>query len=123
MAAELPLLDAAALRAAVGSGLPECPGCGTLQCEGWESVSGPVDPPQLVCIGTLRDPVIEEPTLTERHEAGTGYWHARAPVAVLHHPYNRCGVWRCPRCGRGLCSTPRLAATTSTTASARSTPN
>jgi hypothetical protein len=97
----VPLLDTSALRGAVRS-TAGCAQCESLRCDGWESVSGPLGPPQLECIGTLRDPAIEEPTLTERHEAGTGYWHARAPLAVQHHPYNRCSVWRCPACGRGF---------------------
>lgn len=96
------LLDAAALRAAVAPAGAGCANCGELRAPGWESVTGPVGEPQLACIGTLRDPDLEEPTLLERHAPGTSYWHARAPVAVTHFPYNRCTVWRCPQCRRGF---------------------
>ncbi len=95
------LLDAQTLRSAVSAAGAGCASCGHLQCEGWESVSAPVGAP-LVCIGTLRDPAVDEPTLQELHAPGTGYWHARAPVAVRHFPYNRCSVWRCDTCGRGF---------------------
>jgi hypothetical protein len=97
----MPLFDAASLQAALTVGDTACPACGHLRCEGWESVSAPLGEP-LVCIGTLCDPALEEPTLEEKHTPGTGYWHPHAPLAVLHFPYNRCGVWRCSRCGRGF---------------------
>lgn len=101
MTETLPLLDAAALRAAV-AGAAGCAHCEALRCAGWESISAPLGSPLLEAIGTLRDPAIEEPTLAEHHPAGTGYWHAQAPIALLHFPFNRCSVWRCPNCRRGF---------------------
>ena len=56
----------------------------------------------LVNNGTLRDPGIDEPTYLERHHPGTSFWHALAPVAVQHFPYNRSTVWACPSCRRGF---------------------
>jgi hypothetical protein len=102
----LTLLDAEALRQALTpvptAGRAPCTHCAHLQCKGWESITAPLGPPLLQAVGTLRDPSIDEPTLTERHLPGTHYWHASAPVAVLHFPYNRCTAWRCPACGRGF---------------------
>lgn len=120
----LPLLDAQALRAAV-SGSVGCAHCAALVCLGWESQTAPLGPPLLEPVGTLRDPAVEEPTLTEAHEpvhapapteaaaesaqdtqrAGTHdthYWHPRAPVATAFFPYNRATVWRCLQCRRGF---------------------
>lgn len=101
MADTLPLLDAASLRAAV-AGTGGCPHCESLRCAGWESITAPLGPPRLEAVGTLRDPAIEEPTLAEHHPAGTGYWHAQAPIALAHFPFNRCSVWRCAQCRRGF---------------------
>ncbi len=101
MADTSPLLDAAALRAAVAD-TAGCTHCESLRCAGWESISAPLAPPLLEAAGTLRDPAVEEPTLTEHHPGGTGYWHARAPISLAHFPFNRCSVWRCPRCHRGF---------------------
>ena len=100
----LPLLDAAALRAAVSAhpGGTACAHCVRLICPGWESVSAPLGPPQLEAVGTLRDPQLHEPTFEETHDAGTTYWHPRAPIAVHAFPYNRADVWRCPACRRGF---------------------
>ena len=97
----LPLLDAAALRAAVSSS-SGCPHCASLVCPGWESASAPVGPPLLEPVGTLRDPDVYEPTFEEVHDAGTTYWHPRAPIAVHAFPCNRADVWRCPDCRRGF---------------------
>ncbi|MEY3295517.1 MAG: hypothetical protein RLZZ451_1565 [Pseudomonadota bacterium] len=100
MAAEF--MDSTALRAAVAPAGPGCPHCAALRAPGWESVAAPVGEPLLACIGTLRDPAVDEPTVLERHAPGTGYWHARARVVPTHFPYNRCTVWRCPQCRRGF---------------------
>jgi hypothetical protein len=97
----LTLLDAAALRAAV-SHSPGCAHCAALVCPGWESVTGPVGPPTLEPVGTLRDTDLAEPTFAEQHDPGTTYWHARAPIATAFFPYNRAEVWRCPACRRGF---------------------
>ncbi len=100
--AALALLDAAALRAALAPAGAGCAHCANLRCPGWESVTAPVQAPRLEAVGTLRDPAIDEPTLTEVHADGSGYWSARAPVALAAFPYNRCEVWRCPQCRRGF---------------------
>jgi hypothetical protein len=97
----LQYLTADALRAALGPA-DGCGHCATLQCAGWESVTAPLGQPLLQPVGTLRDPAIDEPTVLERHAPGTSFWHARAPVALAHFPYNLCSVWRCPQCGRGF---------------------
>ncbi|MEY3253255.1 MAG: hypothetical protein RL227_2228 [Pseudomonadota bacterium] len=96
------LLDTAALRAAVAPAGAGCVHCAELHAPGWESVTGPLGPPLLEAVGTLRDLAVEEPTLEERHTPGTSYWHARAPVVPALYPYNRCTVWRCPQCRRGF---------------------
>lgn len=97
----LPWLDAASLRAAIGPATG-CSHCAALQCAGFESITAPLGAPLLQPVGTLREPGIDEPTLLERHAPGTSFWHAHAPVAVRHFPYNRCSVWRCPVCRRGF---------------------
>ncbi|GCL63776.1 hypothetical protein AQPW35_28570 [Rubrivivax pictus] len=94
-------LNAEGLRAALGPATG-CDHCAGLQCAGWESVTAPLGAPLLQPLGTLRDPAIDEPTYLERHAEGTSFWHARAPVALTHFPYNRCTVWRCPQCRRGF---------------------
>lgn len=94
-------LTADALRTALGPA-GGCAHCAALQCAGWESVAAPLGAPLLQPVGTLRDPAIDEPTYLERHAEGTSFWHARAPVALAHFPYNRCTVWRCPQCRRGF---------------------
>lgn len=79
----LPLLTADTLRTAVGP-VDGCPHCAALRCDSWESVGVPLGPPQLVAVGTLRDPAIDEPIYDERLEPGMDTWHPRAPVAVRH---------------------------------------
>ena len=102
------LLDAAALRALAsahvsahefGTARP-CEACRSLVCPGWESWPATADPEALRRVGTLRDPAVEEPTLDEHHPAGTHAWDVEAPIAPAFHPYNRCDVWQCARCGR-----------------------
>lgn len=95
------LLDAPALREAV-SASTGCAHCAELMCPGWESITLPVGAPRLECVGTLRDPQASEPSVLEVHDAGTDYWHVRAPVAVAWFPFNRADVWRCPQCRRGF---------------------
>jgi hypothetical protein len=97
-----PLLDAAAVRAAVAAAGAGCPHCAALRCAGWESVAAPLTAPLLEHIGSLRDPAVEEPTLEEHHAEGTGYWSPQAPIATAFFPFNRCEVWRCPQCRRGF---------------------
>jgi hypothetical protein len=97
----LRLLDADGLRAAV-SDSTGCPRCEGLRAAGWESVTGPLGPPQLEAVGTLRDVELYEPTVEELHDPGTDYWHPRAPIAVAYYPCNRASVWRCVDCRRGF---------------------
>lgn len=78
---------------------PGC-ACARLQCAGWESIAAPLAAPLLKHLGTLRDPAIEEPTVTEW--PGSRFWDAGAPIAPTHFPYNRCEVWACAACGRGF---------------------
>jgi hypothetical protein len=102
MNAPLPLLDAAGLRrlAAEHGGRKPCPRCAAIVAPGWEALSATFDRKQLKAIATLRDPRVEDPTLTEHHPAGTDNWSAAAPVAPAFFPYNRCEVWACVACGR-----------------------
>lgn len=90
------LLDVAnARRDATG-----CSKCSALVCKGWESVPGDFDRSDLRCIGTLRDPDGEDPTVDEYHPAGTTSWSSDAPIAPGWFPYNRCDVWQCAGCGK-----------------------
>ncbi len=94
--AELPYLDAAALRSLAEAGrrtAPEaCEGCRALVCPGWESWPATADAQALQRVGSLRDPAVDDPTLDEHHPAGTHAWDAAAPIAPAFHPYNRCDV-------------------------------
>jgi hypothetical protein len=102
--AELPCLDAAALRALAEEGARSasgaCEACRPLVCPGWESWPATADAQALQRVGSLRDPAIDDPTLAEYHPDGTHAWDAEAPIAPAFHPYNRCDVWRCRACGR-----------------------
>ncbi|MDE2604759.1 MAG: hypothetical protein KGL68_02435 [Burkholderiales bacterium] len=98
---ELPVLDAAALRALAGDHPgPACPACAALKAPGWEALPGSFDPARLRKVGTLRRPGVEDPTLEEYHPAGTRSWSPEAPIAPAFFPYNRCDVWQCAACGR-----------------------
>ena len=103
MAADVPFLDAAALKAlaAAGPGQP-CATCASLRAPGWEALSATFDAKQLRKVATLRQPGLEEPTLEEHHPGGTNSWSAEAPIAPAFFPYNRCDVWQCARCGRAF---------------------
>lgn len=81
-------------------GVPPCTACGGLVCAGWESLPGGFDSVRLRCLGTLRNPGDEEPTVEEFHPRGTNGWSADAPIAPAWFPYNRCDVWTCTTCGR-----------------------
>jgi hypothetical protein len=100
-AADLPVLDAAALRrlAATQPQQPR-PACAAVKAPGWESLPGSLDRAHLREVATLRWPDVEEPTLEEYHPDGTHLWSPDAPVAPAFFPYNRCGVWQCVQCGR-----------------------
>lgn len=77
-----------------------CAACSALRSPGWESMPAGFDQSALVRVGTLRDPAVDEPTLQEHHPRGTNAWSADAPIALAHHPYNRCEVWACSSCRR-----------------------
>jgi hypothetical protein len=100
-AADLPVLDAAALRrlAATQPRQP-CPACAAVKAPGWESLPGSLDRAHLRKVATLRWPDVEEPTLEEYHPRGTHGWSPDAPIAPAFFPYNRCDVWQCVQCGR-----------------------
>ena len=98
---ELPVLDAAALRAlARAQAGPACPACAALRAPGWEAMPGTFDTARLRKVGTLRRAGVEDPTLEEFHPAGTHSWSPEAPIAPAFFPYNRCEVWQCAACGR-----------------------
>jgi hypothetical protein len=63
-------------------------------------VPGGFDTGVLACVGTLRDPSDEDPTLEEYHPDGTHGWSADAPIALGYFPYNRCDAWVCDTCRR-----------------------
>jgi hypothetical protein len=99
--ATVPLLDAATLIRIAAAGAREgCPACAGIAAAGWESVPGAFDRKALRKIGTLRDPVIDDPMLQEHHPAGTNAWSPDAPIALAFFPYNRCDVWQCATCAR-----------------------
>ncbi|WP_332827182.1 hypothetical protein [Ramlibacter sp.] len=101
MAADVPFLDAEALKAlAAASPDQPCAACASLRAPGWEALSATFDAKQLRKVATLRQPGLEDPTLEEHHPRGTNSWSADAPIAPVFFPYNRCDVWQCVRCGR-----------------------
>ena len=101
----LPLLEAQALRNLASrqrANEGRCPGCGGLQCLGWETVPGGFDASRLQAVGTLRDTDVDEPTVEEHHPNGTNAWSPDAPIAPAFHPYNKCEAWQCADCGRAF---------------------
>ncbi len=77
--------------------------CALGSCPGWESLAEyRWEASQMQLCGTLRDPAIDEPTLEEKHPAGTRYGDPAAPVALKFFPYNQCELWQCQRCNRHL---------------------
>jgi hypothetical protein len=95
------MIDAARLRAFPSPELtPADCGCAALACPGWESVPQPLGAPQWLPAGTLVDPAAIEPTVTEW--PGARYWSPQAAIAPRHFPCNRCTVWACAQCGRGV---------------------
>lgn len=100
--APTPPLTAADLIALARSESPgsDCPVCTALVCPGWESMPATFNAPDLLCVGTLRQPEVEDPTLKEHHPRGTHSWSADAPIAPAFFPYNRCDVWVCRHCRR-----------------------
>jgi hypothetical protein len=77
-----------------------CPACAPIRAPGWEAVPSSLDRGNLQRVGTLRRPEVEDPTVDEYHPNGTHGWSPEAPIAPAFHPYNRCEVWECVRCGR-----------------------
>lgn len=101
MAADVPFLDAEALKALAAANPDQpCAACAPLHARGWEALSATFDAKQLRKVATLRQPGVEDPTLEEHHPGGTNSWSAEAPIAPAFFPYNRCDVWQCVRCGR-----------------------
>jgi hypothetical protein len=99
----LPRLGAADLRRLPSpAATPADCACKRLKCAGWESVSLPPGAPLLRHVGSLRDSDNPEPTFEELHEAGSRYDSPHAPIAPAYFPYNRCEVWACAQCGRGI---------------------
>ncbi len=74
-----------------------CADCAALQRPGWESLSGAVNTAHLERIGPLGAEA-DGDHLDEHHPHGTNLWSPDAPIALGWHPYNRCALWRCPRC-------------------------
>jgi hypothetical protein len=75
-----------------------CADCAVLWRPGWESLTGATKISHLKSIGAL----CTEATwgrLDEFHPQGTHLWSPDAPIALGWHPYNRCTLWRCNRCG------------------------
>ena len=97
-------LSAGALIELAGAGPAgaRCLACKALVCPGWESMPGSFNRDTLECIGTLRCPAIEDPTVAEYHPNGTHSWSPDAPIAPAWFPYNRCDVWRCTTCARAF---------------------
>ena len=84
--------------AAEAAAHPRCADCATLQRNpGWESVSGVMQTSHLQRVGALGTEADWE-RLGEYHPQGTNLWSPDAPIALGWHPYNRCTLWRCPRC-------------------------
>jgi hypothetical protein len=95
---------AAELRAAIAGGRPyrSCQ-CAVGPCAGWESLAEyRWNAGQMMPLGTLRDPAVDEPPFEEHHPEGSRYDSPDAPVALKFFPYNRCEVWHCSVCDRNL---------------------
>ena len=98
--AKLTPQDVLLIAQAHAAGRP-CPHCQVFACPGWESFPASASESALEPVGTLwaagED---EEPTLAEFRTPGIDNWSPEAPVALRHHPYNRCEVWQCVSCQR-----------------------
>jgi hypothetical protein len=90
------------LTARIGASAAPCESCRSLVCPGWEALPGSFDRGRLECVGSLRDPDVDSPTVAEFHPGGTHAWSADAPIAPAWFPYNRCDVWRCKSCARAF---------------------
>ena len=99
-----PIASAEELRALLATA-PQATACQCAlgPCEGWESLAEyRWEAGHMQLCGTLRDPAIDEPTLEEKHPAGTRYDDPAAPIALKFFPYNQCDIWHCQRCERHL---------------------
>ena len=76
---------------------PRCAACAPLWRPGWESLSGAMSAAHLEPMGALGTEA-DWDRLGEYHPQGTNLWSPDAPIALGWHPYNRCTLWRCPRC-------------------------
>jgi hypothetical protein len=77
--------------------------CTVGECRSWQSIPEERWPKaQMMPIGTLRAPDIDEPTFEEHHPEGTHYDSPDAPISAKHFPYNRCDVFQCGSCERVL---------------------
>lgn len=94
-----PTIYEAELRAsaAESAAQPRCADCAALWRPGWESVSGAMRLSHLESVGSLGAEATWD-RLNEFHPHGTQLWSPDAPIALGWHPYNRCTLWRCPRC-------------------------
>lgn len=81
-------------------GHASCADCSPYASPGWESFPSTVSDDALQCLGALWLPGDEEPTLEEYRGVGVDQWSPQAPIALDHHPYNRCEVWACRGCGK-----------------------
>ena len=97
----LPVLDAAALKAAAHHAEPTACRCALRPTGTWESFTEDRWPTaQMQPVGTLRQPEVLEPTTDEHHPGGTRYDSLDAPLAVQFFPCNVADVHACQRCQR-----------------------
>lgn len=66
----------------------------------WQQLPMTLELDQFKETGSLVEDPYDEPTFAEYHPAGTRYESEDAPIAPRYHPYNRCEVVRCLKCGR-----------------------
>ena len=96
---QLPLFDAATLKALASQARPTACRCALRPTAGWDSFTEDCWPrEQMQPIGTLRDPAVYEPTTDEHHPNGTRYDAADAPLAVAFFPCNRSDIHACSAC-------------------------
>ena len=77
--------------------------CSLKRCEGWDTINDSTWPTaQLLCIGTLRDSSIDEPTFEEFQPNGLRADDPQALISPPHFPYNRCDVFVCNLCNQGV---------------------
>nr|WP_080569688.1 hypothetical protein [Cupriavidus necator] len=74
--------------------------CSAPELDEWTSLPVSFPEQQLSVIGTLVRDIYTEATFAEYHPHGTTLWSAKAPIAPLYYPYNRCTVSECSACQR-----------------------